>query len=102
MSTYFSPDSNQGGFANILAQLGSAAFAEIGSAPGQVPDSGFPGYDPIAACKSNMAASTTPGTGNDKTQGYVVGSIWINTTANTVYMCTNNATGAAVWVKLSP
>jgi len=101
MATYFYPD-NQGIASNLIAQLGAAAFAEFGNQPGQVPDAGFPNYDPIAACKSNMAATTAPGVTNDITQGYVVGSVWINVSANTVYMCTNNADGAAVWVKLSP
>lgn len=102
MSTYYFPDNNQAAVSNLAAQLGACAFAEFGNQPGQVPDNSNPGYDPIATCKSNLAATTPPGTGNDITQGYVVGSTWINISANTTYQCTNNTKAAAVWVKTSP
>ena len=41
-----------------------------------------------------------PAASDDNTKGYVVGSAIIDTSANprTVYICTNAATGAAVWV----
>jgi hypothetical protein len=46
---------------------------------------------------SNLTATTTPGTGNDNTQGYSDGSLWINTSTSVVYICSSAATGAAVW-----
>jgi len=51
--------------------------------------------------QSNTAASTNPAVGNDNTQGYVVGSEWLNTTAGTAWVCLGNATGAAIWKELT-
>jgi hypothetical protein len=47
--------------------------------------------------KAKLAASVAPTTGNDNTQGYSAGSLWCDTTHDLVYICTNPATGAAVW-----
>ena len=49
--------------------------------------------------KSNQAASTAPGTGNDNTQGYAIGSVWIDTTADKAYVALDVSTGAAVWTE---
>lgn len=46
----------------------------------------------------NNAAA--PVAANDLTQGYHIGDVWI-TTANIIYMCANDATGAAVWKQIS-
>jgi hypothetical protein len=35
--------------------------------------------------------------GARNTQGYAVGSMWVDTVANRVYFCTNSSTGSAVW-----
>lgn len=51
--------------------------------------------------KSNSTATTAPGVGNDNTQGYVVGSFWVNTSTNRTYVCSNTATGAAVWTEIT-
>jgi len=45
----------------------------------------------------NLAAVTNPGVGNDTTQGYSVGSTWINTATKQEFTCTDATTGAAVW-----
>lgn len=50
---------------------------------------------------NNYAATTNPGVGNDSTQGYTVGSEWVNTSTNETFSCTSNAAGAAVWVATS-
>lgn len=47
----------------------------------------------------NVTATTDPGTGNDNTQGYSVGSIWVNVSAGRVFVAVNVATGAAAWVE---
>jgi hypothetical protein len=49
------------------------------------------------APQTNRAATTSPGVGNDNTQGYVAGSRWTDTTAGTDWVCISVATGAAVW-----
>jgi hypothetical protein len=51
--------------------------------------------------KHNLIATTAPGVGNDNTQGYDVLSHWINRTTSFVYICTDAATGAAVWARTS-
>jgi len=45
----------------------------------------------------NLAATTNPGAGNDATQGYAVGSRWINTSADREYVCVDSSAAAAVW-----
>ena len=52
-----------------------------------------PGFMP----QSNMVATTNPSTGNDNTQGYAVGSHWVNTVNQSVWIAVSVATGAAVW-----
>lgn len=47
--------------------------------------------------KSKFAETTAPTTGDDNTQGYVVGSRWIDTTNDVEYVCLDASTGAAVW-----
>lgn len=55
------------------------------------------------ALVNNYAATTAPGVGNDSSQGYTVGSIWVNAATNpdTAYICTNPTVGAAVWQSIS-
>jgi len=47
--------------------------------------------------KNNYTATTAPLATNDSTQGYGVGSRWIDTTTGMVYTATSVATGTAVW-----
>jgi len=46
---------------------------------------------------NNMAAAAAPVVGDDDADGYDVGSVWYDTTADIAYICLDNATGAAVW-----
>ena len=43
---------------------------------------------------STDLATTNPTASQDNTQGFGVGSRWINTTSGAEWVCTNNATGA--------
>jgi len=45
----------------------------------------------------NEAATIAPAVGNDNTQGYEVGSRWIDVTNDRTYTCVDASTGAAVW-----
>lgn len=68
--------------------------------------SGFDGFLRIAsgtasAIKWNMGTTTAPGVDNDNTQGYAIGSIWLDTTADIAYICLDASTGAAVWLAIS-
>ena len=47
--------------------------------------------------KHNYSATENPTAGDDSTGGYSVGSVWINTSTNVVYICTDSSTGAANW-----
>lgn len=52
--------------------------------------------------RENFAASTDPVVSNDLTQGYGVGSRWINATGSTSWVCLSAASGSAVWAQTSP
>jgi len=45
----------------------------------------------------NLAATVAPTVNDDVTAGYDVGSKWLDTTADTAYICLDSTTGAAVW-----
>lgn len=51
--------------------------------------------------KNNYAATGSPGVGNDDTQGYDIGSLWLDTVGQKSYMCMSATTGAAVWKELT-
>ena len=44
-----------------------------------------------------MTAISDPTVNDDVSEGYLVGSIWLNTTTDTFFSCADNAEGAAVW-----
>jgi hypothetical protein len=46
---------------------------------------------------NNTTATTDPGVSNDSTQGYFVGSIWVNTTNGRVWIAQAVGTGVAAW-----
>jgi hypothetical protein len=48
--------------------------------------------------KNNYAATTNPTVTNDSSQGYSIGSAWVNTTLDNYYVCTDVTVGAAVWL----
>ena len=46
--------------------------------------------------RNNFSASS-PGITNDTSQGYAIGSLWINTTSKRIFICTSNTSSAANW-----
>jgi hypothetical protein len=44
-----------------------------------------------------------PGVSDDSTQGFIIGSAWVDTTPvpDVLYVCTSSAAGAATWVQVS-
>jgi hypothetical protein len=52
------------------------------------------------AFTNNFAATAAPTVSNDTSQGYSVGSTWVNMATNpdTIYVCTDATKGAAVWL----
>lgn len=66
--------------------------------------SAFDGFVRIAsgtasAVKANLSATVAPVASDDNTAGYAVGSVWIDVTADEVYICADASTGAAVWIQ---
>jgi hypothetical protein len=53
--------------------------------------------------RSNFTATADPAVGNDGTQNYSAGSLWLNTTASPprAWINVSNGTGAAVWLQIS-
>ena len=56
------------------------------------------GQQPV---KSN-ATTVAPTASNDSTQGYAVGSVWLNTSTGNLYVATSVAVGAATWAYYVP
>lgn len=54
-------------------------------------------FPPDTLGRENLTATTDPGVGNDNTQGYTAGSMWVNLTLARSWICLSSATGAAVW-----
>jgi len=52
--------------------------------------------------KSNFNAAVSPTINDDLGDGYVIGSVWINTTDNTIFIATSVTVGAAVWNQIYP
>ena len=51
----------------------------------------------LAVIKSNLVATVAPTTANDNTQGYGIGSQWIDTVGKKSYVLVDATTSAAVW-----
>lgn len=49
--------------------------------------------------KHSLAKTAAPGTGDDSLDGYSVGSIWIDTSADKAYICLDATSTAAVWTE---
>ena len=52
------------------------------------------------ALKRNLTATTDPDVDDDASEGYSVGSDWVNATLDRYWMCVDSTTGAAVWKRL--
>lgn len=50
---------------------------------------------------SNRTATTDPTVNDDTADGYSEGSLWVNTSTNTIFLCADPAAGAAVWQSLA-
>ena len=51
--------------------------------------------------KSKLDATSAPTVNNDTTEGYEVGSIWCDVTADKGYVCLDKTDGAAVWTEIT-
>ena len=55
-----------------------------------------PGYQP----QSHRSASVDPTVNDDSGDGYAVGSYWVNTSTDNIFICLDATEGAAVWNSL--
>ena len=51
--------------------------------------------------KINFAASAAPDADDDTGEGYIVGSLWLDTTNDEAYICLDNTSSAAVWKRIT-
>lgn len=49
---------------------------------------------------SNFTAITNPTSGDDNGDGYAIGSLWVNTSQDKVFMAVDVSTGDAIWKRL--
>lgn len=50
--------------------------------------------------KNKYDATSAPTVNDDATQGYAVGSTWINITSDIMYRCVDSTTGTAIWKQI--
>jgi len=50
--------------------------------------------------KYNMDATSTPSNTNDNSEGYTIGSMWIDTNNDNSYVCVDSTTDNAVWIEM--
>lgn len=60
------------------------------------------GLSNVENVKVNRWAITNPSPSNDDSEGYTVGSTWINLGTHQQYLCVDSGTGAAIWVEITP
>jgi hypothetical protein len=80
--------------ATNVAAAGAVMDSDISEGEGMVRKTGAGAYEAI---KTNLAASVAPDANDDTGDGYVVGSTWIDTTADKAYVCLDATSTAAVW-----
>ena len=59
----------------------------------------FPRFE-ARGLQHNLTATSAPTSSDDVADGYSVGSLWINVSDDTIYLCADNAASAAVWRQL--
>lgn len=87
--------------ATLASRWAGAVFEHQGSDVWTVAAVTLSGPGP-ASPLNNLSATTDPAVGNDNTQGYSVGSRWINTTTGWEFSALAVTTGAAIWMRISP
>ncbi len=61
----------------------------------------FNGTGGATGIKINLSATAAPGVGDDSGDGYAIGSIWLDTTNDNIYMATDVTVGAANWEQIN-
>lgn len=78
---------------------GSLTNANAGNAlPSKVDNSNWKYLGDLGSIpKSKYDATADPATSDDSTQGYTVGSIWVNVTKDTIFTCVDATASSAIW-----
>lgn len=79
-----------------VAAAGAVMDSDFSGGEGFMRKTGAGAYEVI---KSNMAAAVAPTVNEDSGDGYVVGSRWVDTTADKEYVCLDATVGTAVWIE---
>jgi hypothetical protein len=89
--------------AAFAASTGHSHDGTTGNAPLINLATSVSGYLPAANGGSgglnNLTATTNPTITNDTGSGYAVGSVWVNTSTDECFVCTDATAGAAIWQK---
>jgi len=59
------------------------------------------GLDNIVNTKNKLDATDAPAVTNDTTEGYSVGSVWVDVTHDTAYICLDATEDNAVWTEIT-
>lgn len=81
---------------------GGIVHSDISESEGFLRKTGSEAY---IAIKTNFSAVSDPGSSDDSSAGYDIGSIWVNTTTGEVFQCIDATAAAAIWwsrVKVFP
>ena len=54
-------------------------------------------YMQATLSQSNLSAIIPPTVNNDSSEGYAIGSLWIDTALDEIYVCLDSSLGAALW-----
>jgi hypothetical protein len=84
--------------ATNVAAAGAVMDSDISPGEGFLRKTGAGGY---TAHKSNLGAAAAPDANEDTADGYSVGSVWIDTTNDNMYICVDATEAAAVWLHLN-
>lgn len=57
--------------------------------------------DKVLNIKDNYSSAVPPTVSDDSSQGYSVGSRWVDTLTHITYYCASASVGAALWIKLN-
>lgn len=94
---------------DLIEALADVTDATNVAAAGAVMDSDFAGSHTgrmqrtgagAYAVVKDVVGTSMPTASDDNTQGYAVGSKWIDTISKSIYECTDASTGAAVWPRV--
>ena len=80
--------------ATNVGAAGAVMDSDISEGEGFLRKTGSGAYEGI---KTNLGATTAPTANEDSGDGYAIGSLWLDTTADKAYICLDATVASAVW-----